>query len=112
MVLIFQFQASIRTTQLHKEYNDKLNIERLENERLQNAVIDAEARLINVSGLLRQAHSADHDADRGVDQALLDLQTQNRGLRLALGLPVDAPIDVDKDLVFLANDGVGGSRSK
>ena len=109
---LFQFQASIRTTQLHKEYNDKLNIERLENERLQNAVIDAEARLINVSGLLRQAHSADHEADRSVDQALLDLQTQNRGLRLALGLPVDAPIDVDKDLVFLANDGVGGARSK
>ena len=47
-----------------------------------------------------------------MDQALLDLQTQNRGLRLALGLPVDAPIDVDKDLVFLANDGVGGARSK
>lgn len=110
--MLFQFQASIRTTQLHKDYKDKLNLERIENERLQNALIDAEARLIKVSGLLRQAHSADHEADRSVDQALLELQTQNRGLRQALGLPVDAPIDVDKDLVFLPNDDGGGSKSK
>ena len=72
----------------------------MENELLQQAVIEAEARLIRVSGLLRQAHAADHQADRSVDQALLDLQTQNRGLRQALGLPVDAIIDLEKELVF------------
>lgn len=68
--------------------------------------------MIQVSGLLRQVHSADYEADRDVDQALLELQTQNRGLRMALGLPVDTPIDVEKDLVFLANDDVAGSKSK
>jgi len=74
-------------------------------------VIDAEACLIKVSGLLRQAHAADHEADRSVDQALLDLQTQNRGLRQALGLPVDAMIDVDKELVFTVDKENRGQPS-
>jgi len=102
------YQASIRTTQIHQDYNLKLNLERIENDRLQQAVTEAEARLIKVSGLLRQAHAADHDADRSVDQALLDLQTQNRGLRVALGLPVDAGIDLERDLLFVAKEGGGG----
>lgn len=83
----------------------------MENERLQQSVIDAEARLIKVSGLLRQAHVADHEADRSVDQALLDLQTQNRGLRRALGLPVDATIDLEKELVFTVDEEKGGQTS-
>lgn len=98
----------MRTTQLHKDYNQNLHLQTLENERLQNSLIDAEAKLIKVSGLLRQAHSADHEADQSVDQALLDLQTQNRGLRIALGLPVETAIDVDRDLVFLEGAEGGG----
>ena len=76
----------------------------MENVRLQQCVFEAEARLLKVSGLLRQAYAADHEADRNVDRALLDLQTQNSGLRQALGLPVNAPIDLDKDLVFPVDD--------
>lgn len=99
-----QYQESIRSTQIHQDYNEKLNYERMENERLQQAVIDAEARLIKVSGLLRQAHVADHEADRSVDQALLDLQTQNRGLRQALGLPVDSMFDLEKEVVCTVDE--------
>ena len=83
----------------------------MENERLQQAVIDAEARLIKVSGLLRQAYVADHEADGSVDQALLDLQTQNRGLRQALGLPVDSIVDLEKDLVFTVDEENHGQMS-
>lgn len=99
-----QYQASIRTTQVHQDYSRKLNYERLENERLQQTVIEAETRLIKVSGLLRQAHVADYEADRSVDQALLELQTQNKGLRQALGLPVDAGIELEKEVVFAPDD--------
>jgi len=98
------YQASIRTTQIHQEYNIKLQSERMENERLQQAVHEAEARLIKVSGLLRQAYAVDHEADKDIDQALLDLQTQNRGLRQALGLPVDTVVELEKDLIFMAYD--------
>jgi hypothetical protein len=88
-----------------------LNVEREENDRLQQAVIEAEARLVKVSGLLRQAHVADHEADRSVDQALLDLQTQNRGLRQALGLPVDAGIDIEKEILYVVDEEhASGSR--
>lgn len=81
--------------QIHQEYNEKLNLERMQNERLQLAVIEAEARLIKVSELLRQVHAADHNADRNVDRALLELQAQNRRLREALGLAVDtSPADL------------------
>jgi hypothetical protein len=83
----------------------------MENERLQQCVIEAEARLIKVSGLLRQAHVADHEADRSVDQALLDLQTQNRGLRQALGLPVDAMIDLENELLFTVDEENRGQIS-
>ena len=83
----------------------------MENERLQQGVIEAEARLIKVSGLLRQAHVADHEADRSVDQALLDLQTQNRGLRQALGLPVDAMIDLENELLFTVDEEHRGQIS-
>jgi hypothetical protein len=75
-------------------------------------VIEAEARIIKVSGLLRQAYQADHEADRSVDQTLMDLQTQNRGLRQALGLPVDATIDVERDLIFNADDAATGQAKK
>jgi hypothetical protein len=89
----------------------KLQSERMENERLQQAVHEAEARLIKVSGLLRQAYAGDHEADKGVDQALLDLQTQNRGLRQALGLPVDNGMDLEKDVIFMAyEERTGGSK--
>jgi hypothetical protein len=75
-------------------------------------VTEAEARLIKVSGLLRQAYVADHEADRSVDHALLDLQTQNRGLRQALGLPVEAAIDLGKELIFgAAEESNSGSKS-
>lgn len=107
---LLQFNSSIRTSQLHKDYNQKLHLQTLENERLQNSLIDAEAKLIKVSGLLRQAHAADHEADRNVDQALLDLQTQNRGLRMALGLPVETPIDIERDLVFLEGEEGGAGK--
>jgi len=76
----------------------------MENERLQQAVFEAEGRLIKVSGLLRQAHFVDHEADRGLDQALLDLQSQNRGLRKALGLPVDAATQSEKETVSTVQD--------
>jgi uncharacterized protein involved in tellurium resistance len=76
----------------------------MENERLQQAVHEAEARLIKVSGLLRQAYAVDYEADKDIDQALRDLQTQNRGLRQALGLPVDAGVELEKDLIFMAYD--------
>jgi hypothetical protein len=79
----------------------------MENERLQLAVIDAEARLLKVSGLLRQAHAADHEADRNVDQALLELQAQNKGLREALGLAVGGSVGLENgvaDLIITANN--------
>ena len=66
--------------------------------RLQQNVFEAEAKLLKVSNLLRQAHVADFEADRSIDQALLDLQTQNRGLRQALGLPVAPEDDLKKEL--------------
>jgi hypothetical protein len=106
-LLIPQFQSSIRTTQLHQEYNQKLHSERMENEQLQAAVIEAEARLIKISGLLRQAHFADHQADRDVDQALLDLQAQNKGLRQALDLSVGPPNEIEKDLEISAVEETG-----
>jgi hypothetical protein len=85
----------------------------MENDRLQQAVIEAEARLIKVSGLLRQAHIADHEADRSVDQALLDLQTQNKGLRQALGLPVEAAAtDFERDMLFVAEEQNGGDSKR
>ena len=71
----------------------------MQSERLQQAVIEADARLIKVSGLLRQAHFVDHEADRVLDQALVDLQTQNRGLRKALGLPVETAVQSEKEAV-------------
>jgi hypothetical protein len=46
-----------------------------------------------------------------VDQTLLDLQAQNRGLRLAMGMPVEAVAvqQGDKDVVFtLDEEGVAG----
>ena len=67
-------------------------------------MFEAEAKLVKVSGLLRQAYIVDNEADRRVDQALLELQTQNRGLRQALGLPVDASIDLEKELVFSVDE--------
>lgn len=76
----------------------------MENERLQQTVFEAEGRLIKVSGLLRQAHFVDHEADRGLDQALLDLQTQNRGLRKTLGLPIDAATPSEKEAVSTIED--------
>ena len=97
MLTTSQYQTSIRTTRIHQHYNEKLNHERLESDRLQQAVHDAEARLIKVSDLLRQAHLVDHDADRGLDQTLVDLQTQNRGLRKALGLAVDSGVQPEKE---------------
>jgi hypothetical protein len=84
----------------------------MENERLQQSVFEAEARLITVSGLLRQAHYADHEADKNVDQALLELQTQNRGLRQALGLPVEATIDLEKELAFTIDESQIGQNSE
>jgi len=77
----------------------------MENERLQQAVVEAEGRLIKVSDLLRQAHFVDHEADRGLDQALYELQTQNRGLRKALGLPVDAAGQSEKEAVSPVENG-------
>jgi hypothetical protein len=76
----------------------------MESDRLQQAVIEAEARLIKVSGLLRQAHFVDHEADRGLDQALVDLQTQNRGLRKAMGLPVDVAVSSETEVVFAVEE--------
>jgi len=76
----------------------------METERLQQAVFEAEGRLVKVSGLLRQAHFVDHEADRGLDQALLDLQAQNRGLRKALGLPADAATPSEKEPVSTVED--------
>jgi len=77
----------------------------MENDRLQQAVVEAEGRLIKVSGLLRQAHFVDQEADRGLDQALFDLQTQNRGLRKALGLPIDVAGQSEKEVVTTVEDG-------
>jgi hypothetical protein len=58
-----------------------------------------------VANLLRQAHKADFEADRDVEQALTELQTQNRVLRVALGFPV-SPADEDKkELIFTLEDG-------
>ena len=54
---------------------------------------------------MRQAYAADHAADRVVDQVLLDLQAQNRGLRLALGMPVEAvPVEENKEVVFTLDE--------
>ena len=77
----------------------------MECERLQQAAVESEGRLIKISGLLRQAHFVDHEADRGLDQALFDLQSQNRGLRKALGLPVDAAGQSEKEVVTAVEDG-------
>jgi len=104
---LFKYQESLSRTELHQDYNQKLCLSQLENERLQQSLIEAEARLIKVSGLLRQAYAADHEADGSVEQALLDLQAQNRGLRLAMGLPVEAPPavgDGDKEVVFTLDE--------
>ena len=84
-----QFNSTAKTIQIHREYNEKLNNERIQSERLQLSVIEAEARLLKVSELLRQVHAADHKADRNVDRALSELQAQNKGLREALGLTVE-----------------------
>jgi hypothetical protein len=100
-----QYQESLSRTQLHQDYNEKLLHEQLENAALHQSLLESEARLIKVSGLLRQAYAADHDADRAVDQALLDLQAQNRGLRLALGMAVEAePVEEDKEVVFTLDE--------
>ena len=77
-----------------------MNQEREHSERLHASVFDAEARLIKVNELFRQAHIADREADQAVDQALLDLQAQNRGLRHALNLPTGPANDLEKELVF------------
>lgn len=98
---------------MHSDYNEKLNAERVENESLHQSVINAEARLIKISGILRQAYTADHEVDRSVDRALLELQTENRGLRQALGLPAGSPIvDVEKDLIFIANADNSGDQKE
>lgn len=52
---------------------------------------------------------ADHEADRNVDEALMELQTQNKGLRQALGLPVDAVADLERDLIFATGEDVGAN---
>jgi len=104
---LFKYQESLSRTELHQDYNQKLCISQLENERLQQSLIEAEARLIKVSGLLRQAYAVDREADQSVDQALLDLQAQNRGLRLAMGMPVEAHPSVregDKEVVFTLDE--------
>ena len=93
----------METIKIHQAYEQKLNVERLEKEQLQNAVIESDARLLKVSELLRKAHFADHEADRSIEEALHALQTQNRGLRMALGLPVDSN-DTDKDILFTTEE--------
>jgi hypothetical protein len=69
----------------------------MENERLHQSIINSEARLMKLSNLLRQAYTEDHEADRSVKTTLLGLQTQNQGLRHALGLRVEAGIEPDAD---------------
>jgi len=80
-------------------------VERLEKEQLQNAVIESDARLLKVSELLRKAHFEDHESDRTIEEALHALQTQNKGLRMALGLPVESN-DTDKDILFTTEEQV------
>ena len=41
----------------------------------------------------------------------MELQTQNKGLRQALGLPVDAVTDLERDLIFATSEN-GGANSK
>ena len=90
-----------------------MNYERRRNERLQQTVFEAEARLLKISGLLRQAHLSDHEADRTVDQALLELQRQNRSLREALGLAVGNGVDSEQDatdLIFVTDHDENGPK--
>jgi len=94
---------------IHQAYEQKLNVERSEKEELQNALIESDSKLIKVSELLRKAHFADSEADRSLEEALQALQQHNKGLRLALGLPVDSGNDTEKDVLFSTDEETKGT---